>query len=150
MVGFRFWQKWLVVMGWAIALYCGIVFTFSGLLNINYPFINQVFWDSGTVPANAVNFQHWIYGVYGAIASTFGLFIVFIASIPFKRKEPWSWYCLTSCITLWFVLDTIISLDFKVYANASNNLFFFIMLMLPLAFTRHHFFHRVNQQALQE
>ncbi len=150
MIGFRFWQKWLVVLGLMITLTMGIFFTFSHLLNIEYSYINLAFWGSQTAPLIVADFQDWIYGVYGAIATTFGLFIIFIASIPFKRKEPWSWYCLVSCISVWFVLDTSISLGFKFYTNAIFNLIFFILLMLPLAFTRNHIFNRIAKKTFQQ
>ena len=150
MISFRFWQRWLVILGIAITFYFGVFFTFSSFLNIDYSNINRAFWDSQTVPLIAEDFQRWMYGVYGAIATAFGLVIVFIASIPFKRKERWSWYCLVSCISVWFVLDTLISLEFKVHANIISNLIIFILLMLPLVFTGLYIFNPATQKILQE
>ena len=150
MGSFKFWQRWLVILGALITFYMGIFFTFSGWLNIDYSYINVEFWSSQAVPPIAAEFQSWMYGVYGAMATAFGLFTVFMASIPFKRKEPWSWYCLASCFSAWFVLDTLISIGFRFYANAVGNLIFFSLMMLPLIFTRHYFFERHTQTIVQE
>ena len=135
---FNFWQKWLWVMGILVVL-MGLSFPFSSFLNIEVTYINSVFWENGVVPAEAKAFQAWIYGVYGAMATAFGLFIYFIAGNAFKAREKWAWSCLAICISVWFVIDTFFSIYFRAYTNAFNNVILYVLLMLPLLFTRKEF-----------
>jgi hypothetical protein len=135
---FNFWQKWLLVMGILLVL-MGLSFPFCSFLNIEVTYINSVFWNDGIVPTEAKAFQAWIYGVYGAMAVAFGLFIYFIASNPFKTREKWAWNCLATCISVWFVIDTFFSVYFGAYTNAFNNVILYALLMVPLLFTRKEF-----------
>ncbi|MFQ5811867.1 MAG: hypothetical protein ACE5I2_01535 [Anaerolineae bacterium] len=76
-----------------------------------------------------------------------GIFMVFIAHYPFKHREQWSWNCLAAGLLVWYLVDTAISLYFKVYFNAAFNTVLLILSMLPLACTRRHFsspLHRVS------
>jgi hypothetical protein len=80
-----------------------------------------------------------MYGVNGAMALAFGVCIIFLASNAFKRKEKWSWNCLAVGLSVWFVVDTFFSVRAGVYANAFNNTLLFVLMILPLLFTRKDF-----------
>lgn len=135
---FNFWQKWLFVLGILVCL-GGVSFSLSSFTDFEFTDINSVFWEGGVVPYDAKEFQNWIYGVCFSLTAAFGLFIVFIANNPFKKKEKWSWNCLVTCISMWFVIETFFSIYYKVYPIAFNNIFQFVLLMLPLIFTRKEF-----------
>jgi hypothetical protein len=135
---FNFWQKWLLVMGTLLVL-MGLSLPFCSFLNIEVNYINSVFWENGIVPTEVKVFQAWIYGVYGAMAAVFGLFIYFVASNSFKAREKWAWNCLAICISVWFVIDTFFSVYFGAYTNAFNNVILYVLLMLPLLLTRKEF-----------
>ena len=135
---FGFWQKWLLVSGVVFVL-MGLAFAAISLFGVELDYINEAFWGAEAVPLGTEAFQTWIYGVYSALAVAFGLSIIFVASNSFKRKEKWSWSCLAICIPAWFVVDTFFSIQAGVYTNAFNNVVLFILLMLPLLFTRKDF-----------
>jgi hypothetical protein len=135
---FNFWQKWLLVMSILLVL-MGLSFPFCSFLNIEITYINSVFWEDGNVPTEVKTFQAWIYGVYGAMATAFGLFIYFVANNSFKGRQKWAWNCLAICISVWFVIDTFFSIYFEAYTNAFNNVILYMLLMVPLLFTRKEF-----------
>jgi len=97
--------------------------------------INPIFWGTIDLPASAQAFQQWGYGVLGAVMTGWGIFTTFIVHFPFKR----AWTCLASGVLAWFVIDTFISLSFKVYFNVAFNAVLLIGLMLPLVFSRKYF-----------
>jgi hypothetical protein len=138
---FALWQKWLLIVGAIIAVFGVMLALFGGtaLFSIMNQQVSPVFWGAIDTPANAKDFQQWIYGVLGATMAGWGIFTIFIAHYPFKRKEQWAWTCLASGVLVWFVIDTTISLNFKVYFNAAFNTALLIAVMLPLAFSRKHF-----------
>ena len=141
MAGFVLWQKWLLIVGVIIAIFGVMLALFSQ--TVLFAFFNQqinpIFWGTVDLPANAQAFQPWIYGVLGAVMAGWGIFTTFIVHYPFKRKEKWAWTCLASGVLAWFVIDTFISLSFKVYFNAAFNAVLLIGIMLPLVFSRKYF-----------
>ena len=139
---FFFWRKWLfvvsiifVVFGLALAFFNQSPF-FDFLFNNQ---INPTFWGSSSVPHDAELFQQWVYGVLRAMLSGWGIFMAFIAYYPFRAKEKWSWNCIALGVAVWFIVDTAISLYFKVGFNALFNTLFLISIGLPLLFTRKQF-----------
>jgi hypothetical protein len=139
---FSFWQKWLFVTGLLLALF-GVTFALFGgtpLFEIFDTQINPVFWGSVEIPDLAAGeFQRWIYGVLGATIAGWGVFLAFIAHYPFKNREPWAWNCILTGIIVWYVLDTGISLYFRVYFNAVFNAVLLALVVIPLGFSRKHF-----------
>lgn len=138
---FSFWQKWLFIVSLVIVLFGAMMALFSGtkLFGVFDRQINPAFWNTENVDNSVRQFQKWIYGVTGASMAGWGLFMAFIVHYPFKKKERWSSNCFISGLLLWFVIDTAISLYFKVYFNAVFNISLTILAILPLAFTRKHF-----------
>jgi len=132
---FNFWQKWILVSGILIIL-MGFTFPINLFLNIEFEYINKAFWENGKIPQDSIAFWNWIFGTYCALSIVFGIFIIFISANPFRRKEKWAWFCLLVCYSTWFLIDTIYSIGYKVFANASNNLILFLILIIPLIFTR--------------
>ena len=135
---FGFWQKWLLVSG-VVFVVMGLSLAVISLVGVDLGYINTAFWEAEAVPPGVKAFQTWIYGVYSALALAFGLSIVFVASNAFKRREKWAWSCLVICIPAWFAVDTFFSVQAGVYTNAFNNVVLFVLLMLPLLFTRKDF-----------
>lgn len=138
MRNFNFWQKWLVLFG-IVSIMLNVALMSPAMFNAELSYISSAFWESGVVPSEAKEFYNWVFGVYAAMGITWAFFIVLVASYPFKRKEKWSWYCLFSCISVWFVIDTAFSLSFEFYMNAINNGIFYVLLILPLIFTKREF-----------
>ena len=99
MIGFPFWQKWLLSVSWIVTVF-GIGMTLSSGTAIFDLFNRQVdptFWGANTVGDAAKQFQHW------------------------------------------FVLDTGLSIFYKVYFNVAFNIPLLALIMLPLVFTQKEF-----------
>jgi hypothetical protein len=142
MLSFSFWQKWLVALGMVLAVFGTLMALLSGtpLFELFNRQIDPAFWGASAVGESARVFQQWIYGVWGATIAGWGVFVAFIAFYPFREKEKWAWDCLAAGISLWFVLDTLLSVSYRVYFNAVFNTVLLILALLPLAFTRKDFF----------
>ncbi len=142
MGSFNFWQKWLFCFGFYLIAFGVILSFFSHSALINYVFnhqIDPVFWGLAELPESAKRFQAWIYGVLGAVISGWGIFIAFIAHYPFKAKERWAWHCIAAVFVVWFVIDTVVSVYYRVGFNVFINITFLLFVLLPLIFTRKHF-----------
>lgn len=89
MKGFRFWQRWLFVVGVVVALFGGVM----ALLNSTVLFemfndqIDPVFWGAESIPGVAQGFRGWVYGAWGATVAGWGIFIIYIAHYPFRKRE---------------------------------------------------------------
>ena len=138
---FSFWLRWLLVIGMIICVF-GIVMAFLSGTALFKPFnsqINPVFWGTKDVDSAVKRYQQWIMGVLGATMASWGIFVLFITHYPFRNKEKWSWNCLIAGLLVWFFIDSSISLYFLVYFNAIFNAILFVLVMLPLVFTRKYF-----------
>ena len=134
---FKFWQRWLLVVSWIIVLF-GLAMAFlnaTPFFDLMNDRVNPVFWGEGPVPHASALFVRWIYGVLGATVAGWGVFMVFIARIPFNRHERWARDAILFGLLLWYVMDTSITLYFKVAFNAALNTTLFIMGMLPIIMT---------------
>lgn len=142
MNNFNFWQKFLftfsiliVIMGIFISLFTSTSI-FDIAVNNN---INPMFHINGNLNPGTLQFQSWIYGVLGATLSSWGILLAFIFYYPFKEKQKWSWNSILIGVSVWFVLDTTISIYFNVYLNAIANFIFFLGITVPLYNTRKYF-----------
>jgi hypothetical protein len=138
---FGFWYTWLFVVAVLITAF-GIAFAFlSGtrLFDLFNQQIDPTFWGIQNVARSSRDFQHWIYGVLGAVMAGWGSMLAFIVRYPFRAKEAWAWWCIGAGILLWFLIDTIISLYFQVFFNVAFNLVILMAVALPLGITMRHF-----------
>jgi hypothetical protein len=137
MNSFSFWQRWLV----GVAILVTLFGVFMALLNSTILFdlfnqqIDPVFWTSEDPTTAALAFRTWVYGVWGATVAGWGLTLAFLAQHPFKRQERWARTALIFGLSLWYLLDTGLSLAFRVYFNALFNTLLVLLAGLPLAFT---------------
>jgi len=140
---FNFWQKWLLFVSLYLVLF-GLVLAFFGQSPLmDFIFNNQidpVFWPEGAVPENAATFQAWIYGVLGTTVIGWGIFMAFLAQYPFKAREKWAWNCFAVGVAVWYIADTAISARYQVTFNVLFNTILFVLLGLPLLFTRKDFY----------
>jgi hypothetical protein len=143
MNNFLFWQRWLLVL--AIAFVgLGIVMALPFGANLFDTLINPVFWEDGAMPANVYAFKAFIYGVLGASMAGWGMLFAFIIYYPFQQKEKWAWNALLAGFTLWFVFGLYVSFRAGVYANVVGDIVFYVLVMVPLFFTRKAFVHLEN------
>lgn len=128
-----FWQKWLFVAGLLIIVF-GLVMALMNGTALFEPFnqqIDPIFWESGAIPSQARTFQAWIYGVSGAIVTGWGIFLAFIARHPFRERKRWAWTCLLIGLSVWYLVDTSISLA----AGVIFNTLLLLLVVVPLIFT---------------
>jgi hypothetical protein len=138
---FLFWQRWLFVVSLLITLF-GVMMALlngTGLFDLFNRQIDPVFWGTQDIADEAKNFQRWVYGAWGATIAGWGVMLGFIAYSPFRKKEAWSWKCLVAGLTVWYLLDSGLSMYFKVYFNAVFNTGLLILAAFPLVFTRKSF-----------
>ena len=137
---FSFWQRWLLTV-------CLIVIAFGmgmALLNRTMLFsvfdrqVNPAFWVADP-PPGVDEFQGWAYGVLGATMAGWGVLLAFVIRYPFRHRQRWAWNATASCLAMWYLTDTFLSLRFDVTFNALFNTAFLILAALPLLFTRGEF-----------
>jgi hypothetical protein len=137
-----FWDRWLVFVGWLLAVFGLLLAFFNQTPVFDVAFnrqIDAVFWPN-EVPAEGIeSFKTWIYGVLGATVSGWGVFILFLARFPFKKRERWARNCIAAGITVWYLADTSISLNFGVTFNALFNTLLAGFVYAPLLATRKEF-----------
>lgn len=144
---FSFWYQWLFVVGLLLVVFGVALALFNQTPIFDFLFNNQidpVFWVDGQALPEMSRFQQWVYGVLGATIAGWGICVAFLARNPFQNKEFWAWNAIALGITVWFVIDTALSLCFQVVFNLAFNTVLFIVFWLPLAFTRG-YFGRVNE-----
>lgn len=141
MSSFSFWQRWLFVVGIIIVIFGILMALVSGtpLFDLFNRQIDPAFWGTNSVGDAAQQFQQWIYGVWGATIAGWGIFVTYVARYPFNKKERWAWNCLVLGLLVWFILDTWLSVFYKVYFNAVFNTVLLVLTMLPIVCTRKHF-----------
>ncbi|MCP4899483.1 MAG: hypothetical protein GY906_21160 [bacterium] len=133
-----FWSRWLECVGWTlVVLGLGLAFfnqsyLFDAALNRQ---IDPAFWADADIPDEAKRMQAWIYGVLGATVSGWGVLVAFISRTAFRQRQRWSWTCLLLAITLWYLVDTGVSVAFGVYFNAAFNTVVAASAYIPLMAT---------------
>lgn len=133
-MNFNLWQKWLLISGILVSVF-GVMMVLNITAEGFDAKFDPVFWSKETPDIQVRNYQQWIMGVLGSVMVSWGIFIGFIAAIPFKRKEKWSRNCLLIGILSWYILDTFISLTANVEFNALLNTVFAVILIMPIVFT---------------
>ena len=141
MTSFSFWQRLMFVVGIVVSIFGVLMALFSGtsLFDLFNRQIDPAFWGANAVGDAARQFQHWLYGVWGATIAGWGIILTYIAHYPFTKRERWAQNALVFGLAVWFVLDTSLSLQYKVYFNAAFNMVLLILVGLPILLTRNEF-----------
>jgi hypothetical protein len=117
----------------------------DGLLGGLTASAESAFWPDGQAPGGLTEFRRWIYGVWGATVAGFGLLAAFLVGHAYLRRERWARNALAWSVALWYVLDTGISLQGRVWINASFNSVVLAAFALGLIFTWKEF-HRAGDR----
>jgi hypothetical protein len=140
MGNFTFWQRWLLAVGILIAGF-GIVMALAAgtpLFDIFNRQIDPAFW-AGAVDGATRQYQHWIYGVWGATIAGWRIFLAYVIRHPFAKKERWAWECVAVGLVVWYILDTSLSLYYGVFFNVAFNSLLLVAAAVPLMLTRRAF-----------
>ena len=73
------------------------------------------------------------YMVLGAVMASWAFLMIQIVRGPLKKGSAWAWTFLTQSLSLWFILDTGMSLVLGYPMHAVFNLPFALALGIPLA-----------------
>ena len=142
MDSFNFWHKWLLVCSIILVVF-GLVMAFfnqTPLFDLLFnERVNPSFWGNKQLDGTITHFQGWAYGVLGATVAGWGVMVFFNIQYPFKNRQRWAWTASALSITVWYIVDTWISLAFGVYFNALFNTMILLLFALPLIFTRKQF-----------
>lgn len=141
MKSFHFWQKWLFTVALLVVAFGVSLALLNSTILFQYynEQIDAVFWPEAGPPPDTKSFQQWVSGVLGATVAGWGVFLAFLARYPFGKREKWAWNGIAGGISLWFLIDTSLSLYFGVSFNAGFNTVVCAAIMLPLIFTRKEF-----------
>ena len=145
MKNFLFWQRWLLILAIAFVV-LGAMMTLPFGANLFDGLINPVFWKNGAMPDNVNTFKTFIYGVLGAAMVGWGMLFAFIVHYPFRQKEKWAWNCLLTGFTVWLPFGLYVSIRGSVYANVVGDIVFFVLVLVPLFFTRKEFHPTIGEK----
>jgi len=132
-----FWTTLLLVACFTMMAFGVLMALFGGtrlFAGLNQQ-VNMAFWPAGTADPGQLQFQNWVYGVWGATVAGFGLLAAFIAGNAFARRQKWGRDALAAALALWYVLDTAISLLSHVWVNAAINTAVLALFIVPLVMT---------------
>jgi hypothetical protein len=135
---FRLWYRWLLIVS-ILLIFFGVfmaIFNSTPLFDLFNTQIDPVFWGEEPLPTSVASFQAWVYGVLGATVAGWGICMAFIVYHPYRRRERWAWWALTTGIVIWDLIDTTISLSYGVVFNAGFNTLLLLLAGVPLLATR--------------
>ncbi|HEX2905506.1 MAG TPA: hypothetical protein VHO69_01500 [Phototrophicaceae bacterium] len=137
-MNYTFWQRWLLV-GSLVVVVIGLGIALLNQTPLFMVFsrqVNPTFWDSLDAPANVTTFLNWVYTLMGAVMAGWGINLVFLAAYPFRQRESWAWISIAVSMTVWYIIDTTVSLAVGFVFNAVfNTLLLVLVAGVPLAFT---------------
>lgn len=143
-MSFNFWYRWIITASFLIfVLGLGIIVTnYTSLFdNLFTTQVNQIFWNTQTVPAETKAFEQFAYGLMGAMMIGWGIMMTYVASHPFRKQEQWAWHCFTWSVVFWFITDVTVSLYHQVHINAIIDVILVLLFIIPLFFSKKYFFH---------
>lgn len=92
--------------------------------------------DGGVAGGAAREYLRLVYGVLGAVIVGWMITIGVIILGPLRRRETWAWWAIVAAVTVWFVLDTGLSLVLGFVGHALFNVAFAVAVAVPLAAIR--------------
>ncbi len=83
----------------------------------------------------AGDLRRWLFAVEGATMLGFGVLGLAVARTAFRRRERWARNALALAILAWFVLDSVASGVYGVWANVALNAGIAVVLLTPIVVT---------------
>jgi hypothetical protein len=130
------WDRALLIVVAAVAAYA-FVLVVAGLWLGDTVFDLLSFGpEDGNIENAQREYVQLLYGVLGAVIVGWMATIAAIVVGPLRRRESWAWRAVVISVTIWFVLDTGLSLVLGFIGHALFNVAFAIGLAVPLAAIR--------------
>ncbi|NJL10955.1 MAG: hypothetical protein HC908_14390 [Calothrix sp. SM1_7_51] len=104
--------------------------------------MQTVFGDTATL------YILFIYRLLGAVMIAWMISLLFILAGPFRQGQREGWYAVTASIVVWFLIDSGFSISTGFWQNAVFNTILFVLFLIPLAATYHHFHDVSNSKKL--
>lgn len=133
----RFWYRWLLAVVWLLISF-GLALAFLNGTPLLAPILRPIdgaFWRTDAITPAIRSFQHWVYGVLGAMLVGWGSPLGFVIVAAFRTRQSWVRNALAASLLLWFMTDTAISLYFHVFINALLNVVILVGALLPVGMT---------------
>jgi hypothetical protein len=146
MDNFNFWKKYLYFISFLL-IAMGIFVAFfkdTNIYKLFSQYIDPVFWPDNVIPKNTMHFKSFIYSFSGTYVLLWGINLLFISRFAFKPDNKWAWYSIFITSLVWICIMFPFSLYYGVMVNVYGDIIFFIMIILPLIFTRKYFFKMKN------
>ena len=123
--------KWLEVLLFLVLIY-SLLLVFAGA-TAGSLFSWFGFGPDESIDTNAVrDYLRLPYMVLGAVMTGWAFLMIQIVRGPLKEESTWAWTFLVRSLSLWFVLDTAMSLVLGYPMHAVFNLPFAVALGIPL------------------
>jgi hypothetical protein len=136
-----FWRRWMLLATGLMVL-MGFILTFTPLLSdtIHPLYYNNYFdYDAfSTLSDGDLRFHTFLFGVSGAVVSSWAIVMFFLVMFPLRNGQRWAWYALTTSLIVWFIGDGYASIATGFVVHAVMNLSFLIMMGIPLLVTYRH------------
>jgi len=127
------WDRLLATVVGVVAVYA-VALVFAGLFLGDEVFNHLGFGpeDGDIGRERPRDYLRLIYGILGAVIAGWMVTVGAIAVGPLRRREAWAWWAITSAVSVWFVLDTGLSIALGFVGHAVFNVAFAVALAVPL------------------
>lgn len=92
--------------------------------------------DGGIPDGAPLEYLRLVYGIIGAVIAGWMALTMVIVRGPLRDERPWAWRAVALSITVWFVLDTGLSLVTGWISHAMFNVAFTVAIGVPLVLLR--------------
>ena len=127
---------WIFILGISV-IFTGIILAL--IIPYFLPNLQDIFYHSfnptdtlKSLPNVDVNHINWIYGVLGAVMIGWGLVIAMLGYRLIKEDLNWVWNIIIASVTIWFIIDTGISIHYCVLENAILNTVVLVLTAIPV------------------
>jgi len=128
-----FWQNWLRVVSLILVAY-GVMMA----LVVLPPMQDLLRWMidlvlEPSVAAGPALSERTIFltGIAGAMLMGWGLLTYFVATHGLNSGADWAGRAIVTSLTVWFVVDNIVSFEVGAYVNIAGNTLFALLFALP-------------------
>ena len=73
-----------------------------------------------------------------------GIMFFCLLTNAYRDLNIWSWNCIFVSVLLWYIVDTLISVFYKVNFNVLINTALLIIILFPLLTTRKYFLNKLK------
>ena len=128
-----FWQNWLRVVSLILVAY-GVMMALVVLppmQDLLRWMIDLVLEPSAAADAALSERTIFLTGIAGAMLMGWGLLTYFVATHGLNSGADWAGRAIVTSLTVWFVVDNIVSFEVGAYVNIASNTLFALLFALP-------------------